>query len=83
MFLVFEDSFVSMISGGYFEWAQGDVRNVVHGKRPITADTALRLGRYLGTSPELWIGLQGESDLRAAHRKVGPKIERRIQKHIA
>jgi len=41
--------------------------------------TALRLGKYLGTSPELWIGLQGEFDLRVANRRVGPEIEKRIQ----
>ena len=61
----------------------GRISAIVNGKRAITADTALRLGRYLGTSPDLWIGLQGEFDLRTANRKVGSEIERRIQKHVA
>jgi len=61
----------------------GRISAIVNGKRAITADTALRLGRNLGTSPDLWIGLQGEFDLRTANRKVGSEIERRIQKHVA
>ena len=61
----------------------GRISAIVNGKRAITADTALRLGKYLGTSPELWIGLQGEFDLRVANRRVGPEIEKRIQKHVA
>lgn len=56
---------------------------IVNGKRAITADTALRLSQYLGTSSELWIGLQGEFDLRVAKRTIGPEIERHIQQHVA
>ena len=61
----------------------GRISAIVNGKRAITADTALRLGKYLGTSPELWIGLQGEFDLRVANRRVGPEIEKHIHKHVA
>jgi addiction module HigA family antidote len=56
---------------------------IVNGKRAVTADTALRLGRYLGTSSDLWIGLQGEFALRVAQRTIGPEIERHIQRYVA
>ncbi len=61
----------------------GRISAIVNGKRAITADTALRLGKYLRTSSDLWIGLQGEFDLRVAKRTIGPEIERRIQEHVA
>lgn len=55
------------------------VNDIVHGRRVVTADTALRLGKYFGTSPELWLGLQVEYDLRRAKRETWPKIERRVR----
>ena len=61
----------------------GRISAIVNGKRAITADTALRLSRYLGTSSDLWIGLQGEFDLRVAKRAVGEEIERSIQRRVA
>ena len=61
----------------------GRISAIVNGKRAITADTALRLSKYLGTSSDLWIGLQGEFDLRVAKRMIGPEIEKRIQQHVA
>ncbi len=61
----------------------GRISAIVNGKRAITADTALRLSKYLGTSSDLWIGLQGEFDLRVARRTIGPEIERRIQQYVA
>ncbi len=61
----------------------GRISAIVNGKRAITADTALRLGKYLGTSSDLWIGLQGEFDLRMAKRTIGPEIERRIHAYVA
>ena len=54
------------------------VNEIVHGKRAITADTALRLARYFGTSPEFWLNLQSLYDLRLAERKVRAKIMREI-----
>jgi antitoxin HigA-1 len=42
------------------------INESVKGKRAITADTALRLGKYFGTSAELWLGLQMEYDIRRA-----------------
>jgi addiction module HigA family antidote len=54
------------------------LNDIVRGRRGITADTALRLARYLGTSAEFWLGLQLEYDLRTAEAKVRPAIDRQI-----
>jgi addiction module HigA family antidote len=61
----------------------GRISAIVNRKRAITADTALRLARYFGTSSELWIGLQADFDLRLAQRTVGPETDRRVQRHVA
>lgn len=55
------------------------INEIVKGKRAITADTALRLGKYFGTSAELWLGLQMEYDIRRARRDVWPTIESQIR----
>ena len=49
----------------------------------MTVDTALRLGRYFGTTPEFWINLQTRYDLDVAERTVRPEIEREIEPHAA
>ena len=54
------------------------VSEIVRGRRGVSADTALRLARYFGTSAELWLGLQAEYDLRVARRAVGEQIRRRV-----
>jgi addiction module HigA family antidote len=54
------------------------LNDIVRGRRAITADTALRLARYLGTSAEFWLGLQLAYDLRIAEAKVRPAIDRQI-----
>ena len=59
------------------------ISEIVGGKRAITADTALRLGKYFGVSPEIWIGLQVDYDLRLAKRTTWPKAERRVRVHAA
>jgi addiction module HigA family antidote len=46
----------------------GRISTIVNGKRSISADTALRLGIYFGVSPELWLGLQVDYDLRVARQ---------------
>ena len=51
------------------------ITGIVHGTRAITADTALRLGRYFGTSAEFWLNLQQIYELRRATARVGAKIE--------
>lgn len=56
---------------------------ILNGKRSITADTALRLGKYFGVSPEIWLGLQADYDIRVARRAIGPEIERRVRARAA
>jgi antitoxin HigA-1 len=54
------------------------ISEIVRGKRGITANTALRLARLLGTSPDLWLGLQAEYDLRTARRELSRAALNRI-----
>lgn len=61
----------------------GRISDIVNGRRAITADTALRLGKYFGVSPEVWVGLQGDYELRVAQRQIGDEVEKRVQKHVA
>jgi addiction module HigA family antidote len=61
----------------------GRISAIVNGKRAITADTALRLGKYFGVSPEVWMGLQADYDLRMAQRTIGAEVDRRVQRHAA
>ncbi len=51
------------------------ISQIVAGKRNITADTALRLGRYFGTGPQIWLNLQQAYDLDLAKREIEPEIE--------
>lgn len=55
------------------------ISEIIAGRRAITADTALRLSRYLGTSPEFWLGLQAEFDLDSARIQVAKRIEREVR----
>lgn len=52
----------------------GRVSEILSGKRGISADTALRLGRYFGNDPQFWLGLQAAYDLAVARRESGEKI---------
>jgi antitoxin HigA-1 len=52
---------------------------IVRGQRAITADTALRLGKYFGVSPEIWLDLQSDYELRVLRRTDWPRIEGRIR----
>ena len=61
----------------------GRISAIVNGKRAISADTALRLGKYFGVSPQTWMGLQAEYDLRVAQRVVGDEVNKRVQRHAA
>ncbi len=61
----------------------GRISAIVNGKRAISADTALRLGKYFGVSPEVWVGLQADYDLRVAQRLVGEEVQRRVPRHAA
>jgi addiction module HigA family antidote len=55
------------------------VGEIVAGKRGVSAETALRLGRYFGTGPAFWITLQTQYDLAVAQRDLGAKIEREVE----
>jgi len=59
------------------------VNDIVLGRRGITADTAFRLARYFGTSPDFWISLQARYDLEAADRKLRRRIEREVRPRAA
>lgn len=59
------------------------INEIVHGKRAITADTALRLARYFGTSEQFWMGLQADCDLEEARRKLGRRLDREVTPHAA
>jgi addiction module HigA family antidote len=52
----------------------GRITDIVNGKRGITADTALRLGRRLGTSAQFWMNLQTRHDLTVAEDKLGRRL---------
>jgi addiction module HigA family antidote len=56
---------------------------IVKGERSVTADTALRLARFFGTSPEFWVNLQAMHDLTKAQRECGEAIERDVRPRAA
>lgn len=57
------------------------VSHVINGSRPVTADLALRLGKYLGQSPQFWMNLQSSFDMQTAEMQIGAKMKR-IQPHV-
>ena len=59
------------------------ISGIVNGKRSITADTALRLGKYFGTSAESWLDLQSDYDLRMIRRTAGDEIEAQVRVRAA
>lgn len=59
------------------------INDIVLGRRGITADTAFRLARYFGTTPEFWINLQARHDLEAGDRKLRRRIEREVTPRAA
>lgn len=54
------------------------VTAILHGHRAISADTALRLGRYFGTSAEFWLGLQTAYDLEMARHEMGARLDQEV-----
>lgn len=54
------------------------IHEIIKGKRAITADTALRLGKYFGTTARIWMRLQARYDLEKAQLAVGKKIEEEV-----
>jgi addiction module HigA family antidote len=59
------------------------INEIVLGKRSITADTALRLARYFGNSPQFWLGLQMDYDLDVTEDLLGSRLDREIKVQAA
>ena len=59
------------------------INEIVHGKRRITADTALRLGRFFGNSPQFWLGLQMDYDLDVAEDNLKNRLNREVHPYAA
>ncbi|MGH9468117.1 MAG: HigA family addiction module antitoxin, partial [Terriglobales bacterium] len=59
------------------------VTQIMRGERSVSGDTALRLARYFGTTPEFWMHLQAAYDLRTAARKSARAIARRVRPRAA
>lgn len=55
------------------------ITQIVRGERSVTADTALRLARYFGTSAHVWLRLQAQYDLEKAKAKIAKRINREVQ----
>ncbi|HSO81917.1 MULTISPECIES: HigA family addiction module antitoxin [Thiocapsa] len=59
------------------------INEIVHAQRAVTADTALRLARYFGTSEGFWMGLQADYDLEEARKRLGERLERDVRPRAA
>jgi len=58
------------------------INEVVLGKRGITADTALRLAKFFGTSAEFWLGLQSQYDLDVIAQKIGERLKQEVRAYV-
>ncbi len=58
------------------------ISQIIHGKREITADTALRLGRYFGIEPEFWLNLQVRYNMKMAQARLGDKIKKEVKVRV-
>ena len=54
------------------------INEIVHGKRAVTADTALRLARYFGTSEQFWLNLQSRYELEVERDRLGSRLEEEV-----
>ena len=59
------------------------IGEIVHGKRAITADTALRLGRFFGMEAQFWLNLQARCDLLKAESDLAQRLEKEVRPHAA
>jgi len=59
------------------------INHVIQGKQEITADMALRLGRYFSMSPKFWLNLQGHYDLEIAEDKLSNRLAKEVKPYIA
>ena len=57
----------------------GRITDILNGRRSISADTAVRLGRYFGNNPQFWLDLQGQYDIAVIERDKGADINRRVR----
>jgi addiction module HigA family antidote len=58
------------------------INQIINGKREITTDTALRLGKYFGIEPEFWLNLQMRFNMKVVKEKAGKQIEREVQQYF-
>lgn len=86
---ILREEFLTPLGISVYELAQAlhvprsRINDVTLGHRAITTDTALRLGRYFGTTAEFWINLQTRHDLDVAERSVRKKIEKEVEPRAA
>jgi addiction module HigA family antidote len=86
---ILRDEFLTPMEISVYELAKlikvprSRINDIVLGRRAVTADTALRLSRYFGTSPEFWINLQARYDLDAADRSLRRRIEQEVAPRAA
>lgn len=86
---ILRDEFLTPLAISVYELAnaikvpRSRANDIVLGRRAITTDTAMRLGRYFGMSPEFWINLQARYDLDVADRTVRRKIEQEVSPRAA
>jgi addiction module HigA family antidote len=59
------------------------INEIVHGKRSISAETAIRLARYFGSSEKFWLGLQEDFNLEEAGKRLGDRLDREVNIHAA
>jgi addiction module HigA family antidote len=59
------------------------INEIVHGKRAVSADTALRLARYFGTSERFWLNLQAQFDLDVERDRLGDRLNQEVTAHRA
>ena len=58
------------------------INEIVHGKRRIIADTALRLGHYFGMSAQFWLGLQMDYDLDIEEDRLGDQLQHQVREYV-
>ena len=58
------------------------INEIVLRKRRVSAETALRLGRYFGVSPQFWLGLQAECDLDVPSDELGKRLQQEVKVHV-
>ena len=85
--ILFED-FLKPMQMSQYHLAQGigvsprRINEIVHGKRGITADTALRLGRFFGMEAQFWMNLQTRYDLETTREFLAERLEQEVQMHL-